>query len=513
MPQRVGIVLALLVAVAGVVVFWRGAGWVSRFDDAFVARATTTLGAWLSIATLLIPIMVVRRPVLSPRAFLGYPISRFAVGLALLTFAIIGPGILLAPMALAPVAAWTDSGSQQLAWAAAPLLFLQSLLTIQLARQLGMALRRHPRLAGWVDFASLLVLLLGGAVVVAVLAPRIPQLTGLVRLIAPFDDLFGRVPGVLAATPFGMPWAAPGYASASVGMPGLAWQTLGLSVVVVTVLLVAWLIQIGLQLRPTRRQPGPRRERVPGWFARFPATPAGAIAARSLSYWLRDPRYRAVYGIMPVVVAVTLLALSVGGVPFPIAVLVPLPILTFLLGWSTIHNDIAYDNTAVWQHVAAQTRGTDDRRGRAIPVLLWGLVLLAAGVPLTVWGHGDLRVAAPLAGVCVALLLGGIGVGSAYSARYPYAAPRPGDPAWQAPQVATSQGGLAQGMSVLLVLVTAAPAFAVAAIWWMHGGAWGLLALAVGVVCGVAVLLLGVRGGGRSFDARGPELLAFTLRN
>jgi ABC-2 type transport system permease protein len=252
---------------------------------------------------------------------------------------------------------------------------------------------------------------------------------------------------------------------------------------------------------------------VPGWFSRFPATPTGAIAARSLTYWLRDPRYRAVYGVMPLVLIVTLLALWVGGVPFEIAVLVPLPLMTFLLGWSTIHNDVAYDNTAVWQHVAAQTRGTHDRRGRAIPVLIAGVVLLAIGIPLTVWGHGDLRIAAPLGGVCAALLLGGIGIGSLYSARFPYAAPRPGDPAWQAPQVATSQGGVAQGMSVVLVLLTAAPAFAVATLWWIEGGVWGWLTLAVGLVCGLSVLLLGIRGGGRSFDARGPELLAFTLRN
>ncbi|MGN6272141.1 MAG: hypothetical protein ACTHMQ_03535 [Protaetiibacter sp.] len=511
--QVVAIVIGLVVAVAGVVVFWVGAAWVSQFDDGFVMRATTTVGGWLSIAALMLPLMIVRRPVLSPRAFLGYPISALGVCLTILLFGIVGPGILLVPMAFAPVAAWPDTTSQQVAWAAAPLLFLQSLLVIRLARHLGTLLRRHPHIAAWVDFVGASALALGGFVALVVIAPRVPELLWLVRLMRPFNDFFRRVPELLAETPFGALWAAPGYASTTLGNPDMAWRMLSYSALLVVVLLVLWIAVVALPMRPTRRLPGPRRTRVPGWFARFPTSPTGAIAARSVTYWLRDPRYRAVYTVLPFALGVMLLAMWIGGVPFEIAVLVPLPILTLLLSWSTIHNDVAYDNTAVWQHVAAQTPGGADRRGRAVPVLLWGLLLLAVGIPLTVWGHGDIRVAAPLAGVCVALLLGGVGVGSVYSVRFPYAAPRPGDPAWQAPQTATSQGGVAQSMSIVLVLLTALPALVLAAIWWIQGGVWGWLALGAGVIVGLGVLLSGMRGGGHSFDARGPELLAFTLRN
>lgn len=511
--QVVGIVLSLLVALGGIAAFWSGAVWVSQFDDDFVARATTTIGGWLMLATVLVPLMVVRRPVLPARAFLGYPLSAPAVALTFLMFALVGPGILLLPMAFAPVVAWPDASSQQVAWVAAPLLFLQALLTIRLARQVGKWLRRHPRAAAWIDFLSVFLLLLGGAFVIAVLAPRIPSLLPLVKTLRPFNDVIRRAPEVLADTPFGMLWAAPGRASTTTGEPGEAWAMIGLSALLVVGLLVAWFAVIGWQLRPTRRLPGPRRTRVPGLFSRFPSGAAGAVAARSSTYWIRDPRYRAVVWVLPLVPAVTLLALSVGGVPFEVAVLVPLPLMTLLLAWSTTHNDVAYDHTAIWQHVAAQTRGVDDRLGRAAPVLIVGAVLLAIGLPLTVWGHGDLAVAAPLAGVCIALLLGGIGVGNLYSARFPYAAPRPGDPAWQAPQVATSQGGYAQGVSLVLVLVVALPALVLAGIWWVQGGMWGWLSLLAGVLAGLAFFAIGVRGGGRSFDARGPELLAFTLRN
>jgi len=511
--QVVGLVVALLLAVGGTLLVWTGSIWLAQFDDLFVIRAVVTVGSWMSLAALLLPVMAIRRPTLSPRAFLGYDLSPLAVGLTFLMFALVGPGILLLPIAFAPVNAWPDDASVQVAWAAAPLLFLQGLLTVKLGRQAGIALRRRPRLATWVDFFGVLVLVLGGVVVVVELAPRIPALLWVVRAARPLNEFFIALPQWLAATPFGMLWAAPGHASSMIGQPQLAWQTLGYGVVLVLVLLVAWFALVGLELRPTRRLAAPRRTRVPGLFAHFPASPAGAVAARSLTYWFRDPRYFAVFAVLPFVPVLMLLVFSVGGVPFPIAVLVPLPVMVLLLAWSTLHNDVAYDSTAIWQHVAASTRGSHDRRGRAVPVLLWGLVLLVIGIPLTVWGHGDLAVAAPFTGVCVALLLGGIGVANAYSARFPYAAPRPGDAAWQSPQVAGSQGGVAQAMSVLLTVLVALPALLASAVWWVEGGWWGWIALGVGIAAGGLAFAAGVRGGGAVFDRRAPELLAFTQRN
>ncbi len=508
-----GVVVALLLAIGGTLLVWFGSGWVSQFDDRFVMRAVVTAGSWMSLAAFLLPVMAIRRPTLSPRAFVGYDLSPFAVALTFLMFALVGPGILLLPIAFSPVNAWPDETSVQVAWAAAPLLFLQGLLTVKLGRFAGIALRRRPRLASWVDFFGVLVLVLGGVAVLVEFAPRIPELLWVVQAARPFNEFFTALPQRLAVTPFGLLWAAPGHASSMVGQPDLAWQTVGFGIVLVLLLLVAWLALVGLELRPTRRLRGPQRTRVPGLFAHFPASPTGAVAARSLTYWVRDPRYFAVFAVLPLVPVLTLLVFSVGGVPFPIAVLVPLPVMVLLLAWSTIHNDVAYDNTAIWQHVAASTRGSHDRRGRAVPVLMWGLLLLGVGIPLTVWGHGDVSIAAPFTGVCVALLLGGIGIGNAYSARFPYAAPRPGDAAWQSPQVPGSQGGVAQGMSVLLTLLVALPALLASAVWWVEGGLWAWVALAAGVVSGLLAFVAGVRGGGASFDRRAPELLAFTQRN
>ena len=42
------------------------------------------------------------------------------------------------------------------------------------------------------------------------------------------------------------------------------------------------------------------------------------------------------------------------------------------LGWS-LHNDVAYDRTAIWLHVASGVRGVADRVGRLVPVLIVGI--------------------------------------------------------------------------------------------------------------------------------------------
>jgi ABC-2 type transport system permease protein len=181
---------------------------------------------------------------------------------------------------------------------------------------------------------------------------------------------------------------------------------------------------------------------------------------------------------------------------------------------STTHNDIAYDSTAVWTHVAAQTRGTHDRVGRLIPPLALGAILLAVGTPLTMLGHGDVRIIPVVLGVGVALLLGGVGVASGLSARLPYAAPRPGDPAFQQPQVQGSTGSGAQALALLATLVVGAPAIFAGVMWLIDPSLpWNWISLLLGVQAGLIALFIGIRAGGAVFDRRGPELLAFTMQH
>jgi ABC-2 type transport system permease protein len=310
-----------------------------------------------------------------------------------------------------------------------------------------------------------------------------------------------------------MLWSAPWSASTSVHDSADGWAAIWAGAAVAAVLFAIWIVLMAWQLRPTRRLRVTRRWLSTGWFGRLPSSPTGAVAARSFSYWLRDPRYRTVFAVLPLLPILILGSFAVAGVPFSYAVLVPLPIMVLVVAWSTAHNDVAYDSTAVWTHLAARTRGAHDRVGRVIPVLVFGVLLIGIGVPLTAWGHGDAGVVPALLGVCLALLLGGLGVSSVTSARFPYPAPRPGDSASQQPQIVGGTGGMTQGFSVLFILLVATPALVSSGLWFAEGGTWNWIALLIGAVSGVLVLVLGIRGGAAIFDRRAPELLAFAVRH
>ena len=57
------------------------------------------------------------------------------------------------------------------------------------------------------------------------------------------------------------------------------------------------------------------------------------------------------------------------------------------------------------------------------------------------------------------------------------------------------------------------PSVILAFLGFEFGALWHFASLGAGLVIGLAVLVLGIAWGGRMFEARGPELLAFALRN
>jgi ABC-2 type transport system permease protein len=319
------------------------------------------------------------------------------------------------------------------------------------------------------------------------------------------------VADLVAGSPIASLWGAPVLAASGAGSPRYA---LWIGVIVIVLLAVIWWVLVAGSLRPTRRKRLDRVSRTPAWFRRMPATPAGAVTARSFIYWLRDPRYRVVFGILPLLPILTGLAFFIGGVPLRIGAFVPLALMVLVLAWSTIHNDIAYDSTAVWSHVVAQTRGLHDRLGRIWPVLAFGTILIAAGTPLTVWAQGDPDSLPAALGINIALLLGGVGVGSAMSPRFPYPAPRPGDGPFTYPQASGGTGGGAQAGSFLLTILVAAPPIAATTLWLLgFPGPLPWMALGTGIAAGVLALVLGIRSGAAAFDRRSPELLAYTMQN
>lgn len=309
----------------------------------------------------------------------------------------------------------------------------------------------------------------------------------------------------LAATPLG----------AAAGMPGavvFAWPRAGWVVAVALLTLVAvaaawaWSVQRAMT---TIEPPVDDRDRGGlGWFAVTPATPAGAIAARSIVYWFGDARYLMNLAIIPVVGLLPVVPLLVAGVPGTIAALVPVPIMALFLGW-VAHNDVAYDSSAVWMHVTAGVSGLADRIGRLVPVLLVGVPTLAVAIPVAASFHGRWALVPAFLGVAAALFLGGLGLSSIASVLAPYAVSRPGDSPFRQPQRTGSGGVIAQATVMFGTLVIAAPTL------WLS---WRALTEDVrlataaqwaGLGTGLGVLLLGVAAGAVLWDRRAYRVMEF----
>ena len=236
------------------------------------------------------------------------------------------------------------------------------------------------------------------------------------------------------------------------------------------------------------------------------------MAARSLTYWFRDARYWVSIIMVPIVPLLVIVPLGLAGIPLAYTALIPVPLMCLLLGWS-LHNDTAYDSTAIWLHVVSGVRGASDRVGRLVPVLIAGVLVIGLGSAVTVFVLDDWRLLPSLVGVSTALLLGGLGVGSITSA----AVPVPGREARRQPVPAAAvhrrrHGARAVDHDVRRPSSSPPRRSAFAALGLLEDPAWNAAAFAAGVGLGVVVLAAGVLLGGRVFDRRGPEIVGAALR-
>lgn len=510
----IGFVLAAVLVAA----LWVGASLAAHLDATTLRRVVVIVGAMVSLAAFFLPVLVVRSHLIHPQTLRLFAMRPLGIIAAMLFTTLVGPVLLLIPVALVPVQLW-DGSARDVAWGAVPLIVLEGILAARLGALVGARLRRMPVLSGIARLLAGLLLLGGIAVIVAHVAPAVAELLPgkwwrsvlpVVLLLAPLRH--PAIADTITTLPVGAFWRMP--AHAEMGEWALVRQDLALGVAAIVVLFVLWASSVRFMLRATRRVPRERVARVPGWFRRFAPTPTGAVAARSFTYWARDPRYRTALVVLPLIPVVMLLSMWIAGIPWELAVLLPLPAVVLLIGWSTLHNDVAYDSTAVWVHVSAGIRGVDDRIGRMLPVLAIGVPVVLGGSVLVAWLHGDWSILPALLGVCSALLLGGIGVSSISSATAPYPATRPGDAPFQQPQVPGSSGGGTQSGSLIAILLVASPAIAAAVLYLLGGDTfWSWTALVAGVAAGGVMLVAGLRGGGLAFDRRAPELLAFTTRH
>src|SRR5215207_2726485 len=423
--QVVGIVVGLVYGLGVAALLFASLVGLRFVEDVTLVRDVLTIaGAATMVGFIVFPLIFGVDDTMDPRRFalFGIPDRTMAFGLGLA--AMIGvPAFVLAIVLTGTIVTWSRGfGETVFAILGAALAFATCLLLARVATgvaSLLLATRRAREVAGVL-----------GVLLIVMIAPVLVALASIdwassgVRAI-------GAIGGALSWTPLGAAFAFPGDAAAG------AWGAALLKLLIAAG--TVWLVWRGWQALVARMLVTPGREasaksyRGLGWFDRMPHGATGAVAARSLTYWFRDARYWVSFIMVPIVPVFVVVPLALAGVPSLYVALIPVPLMCLLLGWS-LHNDTAFDSTAVWSHIASGVRGAADRAGRLVPVLVAGILVIGLGSAVTVFVIDDWRLLPSLLGVSTALLLGGLGVGSIISARFPYPAVRPGDSPFQAPQ-------------------------------------------------------------------------------
>lgn len=386
-------------------------------------------------------------------------------------------------------------------WGTAVLVSLIGVVVSALVARIGMALsalllpeRRSRELTALFALA-VIVVAFPVAVFLASLEwdGAVPAPVAVATMIVGFTP-FAAIPAfpfALAAGDVAGAWTSGLVAAATVAVVWFTWS---------------WLVR---RLMTTTERPAASRERSGlGWFALLPSTAFGAIAARSLVYWLRDRRYIVNIVVVPVAGVLAVFPLLVAGVPLYIAALVPAPVMALFFGWLP-HNDVAYDSTALWTHVASGVRGLPDRLGRLIPVALVAIPVLAIAIPLTLAIIESWYLLLPMIGLATSLFLSGLGLASIASVVSPYAVSHPGDSPFQQPQRSASRGAFGPAAAFIGTLIVSAPTLWLFIMTIIIDDIYNPLTFWVGLGTGIVTLAIGAFVGGRIFDHGGARLMEF----
>ncbi|MDQ0095844.1 transporter [Paeniglutamicibacter psychrophenolicus] len=472
--------------------------------DADAALANTILVCAASLVTLgwaIVPLVAFGVDLtLDPARFTTFTISRPRLATGLLLSGFIGvPGLLTLLLLGGQFLAWRRDPPALLAALAGGVagalmcLALARLTTTSMARLTGS--RRFRDVAGIIAIIPLILL----GPIIGTAAEGIESVL----------DWLPRLATVLGFTPLGVFAALPGDLAAGAWGLGAARLVLGLAYLGA----VLWAWERGLH-KSMENPLAPHTGSKPvgmGAFGIFPATPRGAVAARALTYWLKDPRYAASIVVVPLMPVLIWFTSTNSGNPQLMLVLGPL--LGILMAFA-ISADVSYDSTAFSLHVLTGVRGVDDRAGRVLACAVFALpvTLLAAILPPVFLGRTDLLPA--ILGISLCGLLSGFGVASVASARFTYAVPLPGESPFKTPPGAGARMAVVQLATFAIMSVLLLPALGLLVAQVLtHHAIFGWLALAVGVVEGAVLLVAGIRLGGRWLDARAPELMQAVAAN
>jgi len=480
----------LVLAIAGLVAL--------SFSPVELARTVVIIaGAALTLGWVVLPLLTsgIDQTVDPSRlATFPIPINTLLVGIA--ASGILGvPGIVTSIAGLATAATWWHFPAASVAAVICAVVgvlncVVGSRMMVAVTSGIGVG-RRMREARGVILFVPLV--LLG------------PIIIGVVQLGRDLGDVLPTVATVLGWTPLGAPWAVP--ADIAVGHWAAAILRFLIAVVTLALLIVAWRWGLARTLeRPPGSARATTRTRGIGLFGVFPPTPAGAVAARALTYWMRDPRYAQSLVAVPLVPLLVLFYANLNGDLTPIIFVGP--IIAILLAMS-IYTDISYDNTAFALHLQTGVRGRDDRLGRVAALASFAVPISILIVVVSVW-VADAWVQLPgLLGITVGALLSGFAVSSVVSARITFTVAAPGE----SPFTSRPGGGITLMVSTFVtwsvVSLLVLPESALAILSFATGSAvWGWMSVLVALALGGVLLVAGVRLGGVILDRRGPELLA-----
>ncbi|MGO4589179.1 transporter [Paenarthrobacter sp. 2TAF44] len=495
--QLIGMGIGLLYAL-GIMVLLIGALIALRWADAEIAHTVVVLGgAAALLGWAVVPLLASAADMtLDPARFTtsAIPPRQLLTGLALAGFIGI-PGLATALTALATVGTWWRSFPA----VAGALLgaFLGALTCIVLSKVVTTATAGLASSRRFKDVSSLVffipLMLMG------------PIIVGIVDGVRGTADYLPALARTVSWTPLGAAWSLGGDLEAGdVVSAGLKLLIAGATV---SGLLLCWhaLLQHALVTPPyaggSAKKGGKR-----GLFDVLPGTPAGAVAARALIYWMKDPRYAGSLVVVPLFPVIFFFSGSQSGDYGMLMLLGPLT--AFVMAWS-ICADVSYDNTAFALHLASGVRGVDDRLGRAMACLTISLPLVLLFSIGPFFFTGSWAWAPNLIGLSLGTLFTGLGLSSVISARYNIAVPLPGDSPFKKPPGNVAQTLAVQmiGMGVLVLLLL--PQLALMGAQLFTGSVVpGWINLVVGPLVGMVLLVAGVRLGGKWLDARGPEMFA-----
>jgi len=498
--QLIGFVVGMLWAAAVLFMVWAGLIAAGFAGLELVSNVVTGGGAVLLLGWIVGPVLLTGvDTTLDPDKLAPFPISTGRMMLALTAAGLTGvPGIATTLGALAIVPAFLH---WPLAAVAAVPAVVLGVLTCVLASRLATSLmsgaggnRRVREVIGGIAF--LLLLLIG---------PIIAGISGMFRGAGP-DPLTPVLAAVDAVswTPLAAAWAIPGEVAAGAWLAVLVKS----AVAIATPALLWWLwrrILVASQGAPVQRASRKVKQGKLGWFGRMPSGPVGGSWARSQTYWLHDPRY--LRQLISVPVFPILILFSSGGDVQSTIFAFSAVLIAFVFG-VVPYTDVSYDGTAFASVLATGVRGRADRAGRMLAAAAVGLPLLVLAAVITVGLSGQWWILPGVLGASVGLMLTGFGVCAVSSALIVIPVAAPGDSPFKRVPGTTFVMGLMMFLVWAVILVLGAPAIVLAVIAAVTGAAmFSWIALAVGLVLGVAFLIVGILVGGRVFDRTAPDLL------